>query len=468
MAYSIPHNPEAEAAVLGGVMLRNEALNEVVTIVDEDAFHVPAHRSVFRAMVKLFESGKPMDVVTLEHQLRTMDELGLVGGIEGLGKLADRYASSHNILHHAGLVQQSATLRSLVTTTREIADEGCAGGVEDVEGFVDDAEGRVLAIGRGARRKTFHSAKELIKDAFVRITERVEQKNPVTGVPTEFPRIDAMTGGLQGSDLVVLAARPSMGKTALALNIAQNACVTRARHLQLPEKDRPPRYPVLFFSLEMSKEQLIERLLCSEARVDLSLLRSGRLREEEFGALVRAADRLHEAPLFIDDSAAPTILEIRARSRRFRQDRSIFPEGTEGKTGRGLVVVDYLQLARGGGRGRYDLREQEISEISRGLKGLAKELGLPVLALSQLNRGVETRDDKRPRLADLRESGAIEQDADLIMFIYRRELYEPDDRRREFEGQAEVIIGKQRNGPTGTVNLTFLGKYTRFENPADR
>jgi replicative DNA helicase len=258
-----------------------------------------------------------------------------------------------------------------------------------------------------------------------------------------------------------------MGKTALALNFAQHACVTQSKHLQLAEDDRPLRYPVLFFSLEMSAGQLIERILCSEARVDSSKLRAGRLVEHEFAELVRAADRVYRAPLFIDDSAAPSILEIRARARRFRQDRQIFPvnEGSK-RPPLGLIIVDYLQLCRGG-KGHYDIREQEISEISRGLKAIAKELQLPVLALSQLNRGVDSRTDHRPQLSDLRESGAIEQDADVIMFIYREERYMTDEvERKKVEGQAEVIIGKQRNGPTGTVNLTFVGKHTRFENPA--
>ena len=275
-----------------------------------------------------------------------------------------------------------------------------------------------------------------------------------------------MTGGMQPGDLVILAARPSMGKTAFALNIAQNACIIPAKYQNVPEEDRPIPVPVLVFSLEMGASQLIERMLCAEGRIDASKLRSGKLMESEFRELVQAADRVHKAPLFIDDSAAPTILEIKARARRFRQDRTIFPPQAEGKRPPlGMVVVDYLQLARGGGK--YDIREQEISEISRGLKGIAKELELPVIALSQLNRGVDSRSDHRPMLSDLRESGAIEQDADVIMFIYREERYATtDEERKKVAGEAEVIIGKQRNGPTGTVHLTFRGEHTRFENPA--
>ncbi len=469
MARPLPHNKEAEASVLGGVLLRNDALNEVVTIVDEDDFYVPAYKAVFSAMRKLADRGEPIDIVTLEHQLRTTEQLGLIGGIEGLGKLTERYATSHNIAHHAELIRQAAAVRNLVVAAQEIAEEG-RNDLEDVDAFIDAAEKRLLEVNQSGRRGGYVSAKELIHGVFENITERAKLKNPITGVPTHFTKLDEMTGGLQPGDLVILAARPSMGKTALALNLAQHACILQDRHRHLPEEERPPQYPVLFFSLEMSASQLIERILCSEARVDASKLRGGRLVEQEFASLVRAADRLYKAPLFIDESAAPTILEIRARARRFRQDRSIFPvqpgSGDRKRPPLGLVVVDYLQLCRGG-RGHYDIREQEISEISRGLKALAKELELPVLALSQLNRGVDSRADHRPQLSDLRESGAIEQDADLIMFIYREERYITDEEKRKaVEGQAEIIIGKQRNGPTGTVHLTFVGKHTRFENPA--
>lgn len=469
MARPLPHNKEAEAAVLAGILLRNEALNDVITLIDEEAFYVPAYKSVFKAMTKLADRGQPIDPVTLEHQLRATDELGLVGGLEGLGKLADRYASSHHVAHHAELVRQTASIRRLVQTAQEIAEEGREG-VEDVNEFIDGAERRLLEVNQAGRIGGYRSAKDLIHGVFENITERAKRKNPITGVPTAFAKLDEMTGGLQPSDLIILAARPSMGKTALALNLAQHACITEAKHQHLPEEERPPRYPTLIFSIEMSAGQLIERILCSEARVDASKLRSGRMVEQEFRDLVQAADRLHKAPLFIDDSGSPTILEIRARARRFRQDRSLFPPLEDEDSGKrkpmGLIVVDYLQLCRGG-KGRYDSREQEISEISRGLKAIAKELELPVLALSQLNRGVDSRSDHRPQLSDLRESGAIEQDADVIMFIYREARYLTDEQERaKVERDAEVIIGKQRNGPTGTVHLVFRGEHTRFENPA--
>lgn len=470
MSRPLPHNKEAEAAVLAGILLRNEALNDVITLIDEESFYVPAYKAVFKAMTKLADRGQPLDPVTLEHQLRATDELGLVGGLEGLGKLADRYASSHHVASHAELVRQTSTIRKLVQTAQDIAEEGREG-VEDVNDFIDNAERRLLEVNQAGRTGGYRSAKDLIHGVFENITERAKLKNPITGVPTTFIKLDEMTGGLQPSDLIILAARPSMGKTALALNLAQHACITQAKHAHLPEKERPPTYPVLVFSLEMSAGQLIERILCSEARVDAGKLRAGRLVEEEFRKLVQAADRLHKAPLFIDDSGAPTILEIRARARRFRQDKSLFPPQTEDEDGAkrrplGMIVVDYLQLCRGG-KGRYDSREQEISEISRGLKAIAKELELPVLALSQLNRGVDSRSDHRPQLSDLRESGAIEQDADVIMFIYREARYITDEQERaKVERDAEVIIGKQRNGPTGTVHLVFRGEHTRFENPA--
>jgi replicative DNA helicase len=449
------------------VLLRNDTLNEVVTLLVEDDFHVPAHRSVFRAMVKLSERGQAIDVVTLEHQLRGVDELGLVGGLEGLGRLADRYATSHNLVHHAKIVRDTAVVRNLVVAAQEIAEDG-RNAVEEVDTFIDQAERRILEVNQRGRRDVVRSAGELLHGVFEKITLRAKLDNPVTGVPTHFTKLDELTGGLQPGDLVILAARPSMGKTALALNIAQQACILPQRYMQLPEAERPPQFPVLVFSLEMSADQLVERMLCSEARVDFTSLRTGRWTDSDFRELVSAADRLHRAPLYIDDSAAATILEIRARARRFRQDRRIFPDEAKPAHGPplGLIVVDYLQLCRGAKN--HDIREQEISEISRGLKAIAKELQLPVLALSQLNRGVDSRTDKRPLLSDLRESGAIEQDADVIMFIYREERYETDEqKRKQLEGKAEVIIGKQRNGPTGTVHLSFLGKYTRFENPAD-
>lgn len=457
---TLPNNIEAEAAILGGILLRGDlALNEVLDVVREEDFYDPRFKAVFAAMRALSEKREPIDVITLENQLKISNELKLVGGIEALTRLSDRYSTSQNIAHHAELVRRTAMLRKLVVTAREVADEGM-GDLESPEEFIDQAEKRIMEVSERGRRTGYQSSRDLLIQVFNQITERAKRKNPITGVPTVFRDLDRMTGGLQPGDLVIIAARPSMGKTAFVLNLAQNACVPTERMDNLAEEDKPVLHPVLFFSLEMGASQLVERVLCSEARVDYSKLRQGQFMEDDWARLTRAADRMARAKFYIDDQASPTILEMRARARRFREDKSIFP-GTEGQFG--LIIVDYLQLARGG-RNRYDSREQEISEISRGLKAMAKELRMPVLALSQLNRAVDTRADHRPQLSDLRESGAIEQDADVIMFIYREERYATDEaKRKEVENKAEIIIGKQRNGPIGTVHLTFLKHMTRFE-----
>ena len=469
---TLPHRPEAENAVLGGILLRGrDALSEVLEHITEEDFYQPRAQAVFRAMRILEERGEPIDVITLEAQLRRTGELELVGGIEGLARL-DKYATAHNITAHAELILEAAQVRNLVVTTREIAEEGMQE-LEDVKAYIDTAEQRILKVNERGRKSTYRSSRELMLEVFQGITERQRQTDPITGISTGFFQMDEMTAGLQPSDLIILAARPSMGKTAFALNLAQNACILPAKYANAPPEQRPARYPVLFFSLEMGATQLIERVLCSEARVDYAQLRrGGRMMEQDFRGLIAAADRISNAPLYIDDTAAPSILEIRARSRRWRDDRTIFPDPDPNDPNPkqlGLVMVDYLQLARGG-KARYDSREQEISEISRGLKALAKELKVPVIALSQLNRAVDSRADHRPQLSDLRESGAIEQDADVIMFIYREERYlsgdVPEEKRREVENKAEIIIGKQRNGPIGTVHLTFMKKHTRFENPA--
>jgi replicative DNA helicase len=468
---TLPHHSEAEAAVLGGVLLRGrDAMLDVAELVEADDFYVPAHQAIYRAMLALDGEQQPIDVITLETRLRGKGELKLVGGIEALSRLGDRYATSHNIRAHARLIRDAAQVRNLIVAAREIAQQGMED-LEDVRLFIDEAEHRILQVNEHRREKGYRASRDLVLEVFREITLRHKRTNPITGVPTGFGGLDKMTAGLQPGDLVVIAARPGMGKTALALNIAQNAAIVQTKHLHLPDAKRPPTYPVLFFSLEMAAEQLIERILCSEARVDYSALRAGSFVEADFRNLVTAADRLAPAKVYIDDSASPTILDIRNIARRWRSDRQVFPLGEDGKPLQelGLIVVDYLQLARG--RPNHHSREQEIAEISRGLKALAKELRLPVVALSQLNRAVDSRTDHRPQLSDLRESGAIEQDADLIIFIYREERYlsidAPEERRREVENKAEVIIGKQRNGPVGTVLLNFIKRHTRFENPAD-
>jgi len=453
--------------VLGGILLRNDQHGEVAGILRDEDFYLPPHRAVFAAMTKLHDRGQPIDVVTLEDVLHNSGELGMVGGLEGPAKLADRYTSAHNIRAHAELVKRTSILRNLIRVASEVADEGY-GEVPDVAAFIDLAEQRLLEVNQTVRRTDYKPAAAMVRGVFERMVARSKLKLSVTGVPSGFTKLDQWTGGLHGGDLVILAARPSMGKTALALNIAQHAILP-------PPGARSPT-PVLFFSLEMGAEQLIERMLCAEARIDAGRVRSGELQESDFQQMMHAGTRLRNSPLYIDDSASPTILDIRSRARKFSQDRNIFPRTAEEaaqpadssaiKPPPGMIVVDYLQLCRGG-KGRYDSREQEISEVSRGLKAIAKELNMPVMALSQLNRGVDSRADHRPQLSDLRESGAIEQDADIILFIYREERYVTDEaERRKVEGKAEVIVGKHRNGPVGTVHLTFIGKHTRFENPA--
>jgi replicative DNA helicase len=461
---TLPHNQEAEAAILGGIILRGEqALFDVLDVVREEDFYVPGHQAVFRAMRALSEKRDPIDPVTLEAQLRASDELKLVGGIEALTRLADRYATSRNITHHAEMVRKAATTRNLVIAAREIAEEGM-GELESPEEFIDQAEKRILEVNERGRKTGYVSSRDLLIQVFNQITERAKRRNPITGVPTGYHVMDKMTGGMQPGDLVIVAARPSMGKTAFVLNLAQNACILPQRYDHVPESDRPVTHPVLFFSLEMGANQLVERVLCAEARIDYSKLRTGEYTEDDWARMTGAASRIAQSKFYIDDQASPTILEMRARARRFRDDKTIFP-GIEGQFG--MIIVDYLQLARGG-RSKYDSREQEISEISRGLKAMAKELRMPVMALSQLNRAVDTRADHRPQLSDLRESGAIEQDADVIMFIYRAERYATtDEEKKKVENQAEIIIGKQRNGPIGTVPLTFIKHMTRFENPID-
>ncbi|MCB9556429.1 MAG: replicative DNA helicase [Deltaproteobacteria bacterium] len=436
----LPHNRDAEASVIGGILLNpREALNQVLEILTAEDFYVPAHESLFNAVLDLEQSGKPIDVITIEEQLRLKDQLGRVGGPSALADLAGRVPTAENIAYHARIVKEKATLRRLIQASSEITntaydDPG------DVDSFLDQSEQRIFDLSTRSGRAGYTHAKDLLIGAFNSIERRYENKDAVTGVPTGFADFDDMTGGLQQSDLVILAARPSVGKTALCLNIAQHAALEH-------------KVPVLIFSLEMSKESLIERILCAEARVDSQKLRSGFLDQNDWMNLTRAASRIGEAPIWIDDSAAPSVLEIRAKARRFRADRSIFSENDQ----MGLIIVDYLQLARASRQ--VNSREQEVAEISRGLKALAKEVRLPVLSLSQLRRAVEDRKDGRPQLSDLRESGAIEQDADVIAFIHRSE------KDRE-ENTAELIIGKQRNGPVGTVRLVFLGRYTRFESMA--
>jgi replicative DNA helicase len=439
---TLPSNLEAEASVLGGILLNPQALNRVLEIgIQPDDFYAPAHQEIFGAMLALEESGKPIDIITLEEQLRAMDKLARAGGALALAELTSRVPTAENIGFHARIVRDKSTLRRLIRTCSEIAAEAY-GEQGEVDEFIDSTEQQIFQLAQRMARSSYLPAKQILVDAFHNIEKRFLNKQAITGVPTGFLDFDRLTAGLQRSDLIVVAARPSVGKTALCLNMAQNAALGH-------------QVPCLIFSLEMSKEALIERILCSEARVDSQKLRGGFLDQNDWYSLTRAASRIAEAPIFLDDSAAPTVLEIRAKARRFRADRSIFREPEQ----MGLIMVDYLQLVHT--HRSLESREREVAEVSRGLKALAKELRLPVVALSQLRRAVEERKDQRPQLSDLRESGAIEQDADVIAFIHRTQ------EQRE-QGMAELIIGKQRNGPVGTVQLVFLDKYTRFESRAQQ
>ena len=460
-ARTYPHNAEAEASVLGAVLIRGEAaLFAALEHVKPDDFHLLQHRAVFNAMVALGQERMPIDAVTLEQQLAAAGQLKVAGGLHAIVRLGDHYRAAEHVGHHAATVRSLSRCRALAVAAGQAVDEA-GEAAHDPEQWIDTQEGRLLEAASRGQAATMQAPPPLLAQVWKKIAERAKSKTNITGVETGFAELDRLTGGLQPDEMIVVAARPSMGKTALILNIAANACVPQQRDAFLAE----PRSlePVLFFSLEMSALQLMQRLLCSEARVDQGLLRSGAFLEDDLQQLALAANRVQVAPLRIDDTSSPTILEMRARARRFRDDKVLFPP--DGKQ-RGLIVVDYLQLARGS-RSKYDLREQEISEISRGLKALAKELHMPVVALSQLNRAVDTRTDHRPQLSDLRESGAIEQDADVVAFLFREERYlanntTPEERRR-VEGRAEVIVEKQRNGPVGTAHLTFIKHLTRFE-----
>jgi replicative DNA helicase len=435
-----PQNLEAEASVLGGILLDNEAINRVLEILVPADFYRESHRKIFRGMMELTDRTEPVDLITLSELLKAKGELEAVGGSNYLASVADQVPTAANIAHYARIIREKAILRQLITSATEIATRGFEeqGNVDE---FLDAAEKVIFDIAEKKIKASFVSVGDMIKDTLKAVERLYERKELVTGVPTGFKDFDKLTAGLQPSDLIIVAGRPSMGKTAFALNIAAYASLNAG-------------IGVAVFSLEMAREQLVLRMLCSEARVDNSKVRAGYLGERDFPKLANAAGRLHDALIYIDDTPAISILELRAKARRLIRDR-------DKKVG--LVIVDYLQLMRG--MGNASNREQEISEISRSLKALAKELRVPVIALSQLNRRVEDRGDRRPMMADLRESGAIEQDADVIAFIYRDEVY---NQKSQDKGIAEVIVAKQRNGPIDTVRLSFLNEYTRFEDLAER
>nr|MBF0222117.1 replicative DNA helicase [Desulfobulbaceae bacterium] len=433
-----PQNIEAEQCLLGSILLRQGAIDKIAHIIFTTDFYKPSHQAIFNAMLNLFEKTEPIDIVTVSNKLKDSHQLDTIGGPTYLATLTDIVPVSANIVYYAKIVRDKSILRQLINTSSEIAGR-CYEEQDDIEALLDSVEQTVFDISSAKSNQSYFAMSEIVTDAFKQIESLAERKELITGVPSGYDEFDKKTAGLQPSDLIIIAGRPSMGKTAFAMNLVQNAALLS-------------KTPAAVFSLEMSKEQLAIRMLCSISRVDSSRMRTGHLHDQDWPKLVRSTGMLAKAPIFIDDTPAISVLEMRAKTRRLKMEHNI-----------GMVVVDYLQLMRG--RGRIESREQEISEISRSLKAMAKELHIPVIALSQLNRSLENRTDKRPQLSDLRESGAIEQDADVICFIYRDQVYNkaPDNPN---QGIAEIIIGKQRNGPTGTVKLAFLDYITTFENLA--
>jgi len=445
-----PHNLEAERSALGGVLVKPSAFDEMATTLTADDFLLPAHREIFEAMLALDKRRQPIDVISLGDELKNRGSLGrLENGQAYLIELANTVPTAENIAHYARLVQEKATLRRMIAACAEIQSRAY-GEFGDYEQFLDESESMIFKVAQKNRRENARPVSEIMSEVLENIDARARENKRITGVPTGFTKLDEMTAGLQPENLIVVAARPGVGKTSWALNVATYAALNHG-------------IPVLVFSLEMSKNELIERVLAGEARIDSNRLRRGMIEYSEWkNKIYPAGNRISQAPILIDDSPGVNILELRAKSRRFRSDPRFFPPA-KGERQLGLVVIDYLQLAQGLGGRKDDSREREIAEISRGLKALAKELHIPIIAVSQLNRSVEKREDKTPQLSDLRESGAIEQDADIIMFIHREEMYNPDPAGR---GKALLKIGKNRAGATGEVDLTFIREYTKFENYA--
>ena len=431
-----PQNDEAEIATLGSMLLDHEAISQAVELVTDQSFYKESHRKIFRAIIQLYNDNKAVDIITLTEQLKKEGSLDEVGGPVYVSTLASSVPTAANIVHYAKIVKEKAVLRSLINASTEIASE-CYNSSRNADELLDKAQQLVFDVSSKKVDARFAQIRDVIKSSIETIDSLYQRKAHVTGLGTGFRELDIRTAGFHPSDLIVVAARPSMGKSALA------SCI--AEHIGVVEKQ-----PVAFFSLEMSKEQLVQRMLCSHARVDAHKVRTGFLSQADWPRLVTAAGKLSEAPIYIDDSGTLSALELRAKARRLKALYDIK-----------LVVVDYLQLMKGASTSS-DNRQQEISEISRGLKALARELNVPVIAISQLSRAVEQRENKRPQLSDLRESGAIEQDADLVILLLRREYYERDN--PEVKGLAEINIAKQRNGPVGTFDLTFIGEYMRFEN----
>ena len=437
---TLPHNLEAEKCVLGAILINNAAFNQAAEVIDAQDFFRDAHRRIFDRMVALQERNQPVDLVTLKDELGRSNDLDDVGGPAYIAALTDGVPRSANVEYYARIVKEKSTLRRLIQSATETLGRAYDA-EQDADDLLDEAERSIFQIAEHRLRSGFVRIGELVDSGYQLIEKLQQHKGLVTGVPSGFTELDALTSGFQKSDLVIVAARPSMGKTSLVLNIALHCGIEAGKSVGV-------------FSLEMAREQLFLRMLTAEARVDAHRFRGGYLGEQDYGRLVAAFARMHDAKVYIDDTPSLGILEMRAKSRRLKLERGL-----------DLIVVDYLQLMQG--RGRFENRQQELASISRSLKILAKELDVPILALSQLSRAPESRGDHRPQLSDLRESGALEQDADVVIFIFREDMYAADgDRRPDTEGTAEIIVGKQRNGPTGTVRLAFLRQYTRFENLA--
>ena len=435
----LPHNLDAERSVLGAILLDNQAFHPAIEVLEAGDFYLDSHRRLFGRITHLSEQNRPIDLITLHDELERSDELEAVGGSAYLSSLVDGVPRVSNVEHYARIVKEKALLRNLINASSNIINQALEA-EEEADEVLDRAEHAIFALAEERIRAGLLSLHEITKATIPHLDELFERRHHITGLATGFTDFDNLTSGLQPAELTIVAARPGVGKTALALNIMQHSA------LQLGK-------PAAIFSLEMAREALLYRLLCAEARVDSHRFRSGFLNREEMGRLTQALARLADAPIWIDDTPALTILEMRAKCRRLQAEKGL-----------ALVVVDYLQLMSG--RGRYENRTQEISSISRGLKALAKELRVPVIAVSQLSRAPEQRGgDHRPQLSDLRESGSIEQDADVVAFIFRPEMYrDPDNVPDDERGLAELIISKQRNGPTGKVKLAFLREFTRFEN----
>ena len=431
-----PQNIEAEQSVLGALLIDANAIEKISGIIKAEDFYRQDNRIIFEAMLNLHNRNEAVDLVTVTEELRKMGKLDAVGGISAITALSNAVPTAANVAYHANIVAEKSLRRQLISAATEVAATGYEDEA-DIETTIDLAEQKILSVANKRNNTAVTSIKDIVKDAMGRIEKLYDSKEAFTGLPTGFVDFDKMTSGLQPSDLVIVAARPSMGKSSLVLNIAQHVALKGHKS-------------VAFFSLEMSKEQLAQRMLCSEALIDASRLRIGQLKEEEWPKLVDAADRLSNADILLDDTPGITALEMRAKARRWQNEHGL-----------DLIIVDYLQLMQGASQRSSDNRQQEMSDISRSLKALARELNVPVIALSQLSRGVEARTNKRPMLSDLRESGALEQDADVVAFIYREDYY---DKETENQNIVEFIIAKHRNGPVGVVKLFFQREITRFYN----